>query len=121
MMQLKIPIRPLSVNRASRGRHFKTPEYEKFEVDVSLLLPFNRTCPLEGELFIKFNFFLKNYINSDVSNGVKLIEDILVKRGYLKDDRYVKAIYVEKNPVKDIKDEKMIIDIVLYEDRMSVM
>lgn len=57
---------------------------------------------------------------SDTGNFEKLITDLLVKRGYLKDDRYIKAMYLEKVAVKDIKDERIVIDIVLYNDKMSV-
>lgn len=120
-MQIKIPIRALSVNDASRGRHFKSPEYKKFERDVTLLLPFSKTSPIEGEVFIKYIFYFKNYANSDASNGIKLIEDLLVKRGYLKDDRYVKGGFFIKEPVSDVKDEKIIMDIVPIKDMMSVI
>lgn len=119
-IQLKIPIRPLSINKAFKGRHFKTPEYQKFEVDCSLLLPFNKATPPEGELFVKYTFFLKNYAQSDADNGIKALQDILKKRGYLHDDRFIKASLVIKEPVKDIAGEKIIIDIMAFKD-MSVI
>mgnify|MGYP001583607603 CR=1 FL=1 len=58
---------------------------------------------------------------SDTGNFEKLITDILVKRGYLKDDRYIKAMYLEKVAVLDIEDEKIILDIVLYDKRHDVL
>ena len=111
-MQIKIPIRALSVNKASRGRHFKTPEYKQFEKDVCLLLPFNKENVMEGELFIKYVFYLKNYKTSDEDNCKKLIQDILVKRGYLKDDRFIKASYSIKDPVERLDQER--IEITVY-------
>ena len=120
-MQIKIPIRALSVNKSSKGKHFKSPEYKKFERDVTLLLPFNKEKPLEGELFVKYTFYFLNYTNSDTDNGVKLLQDILVARGYLKDDRYIKAEYAEKIKVDDIKDERILLEIVCYNDRYKIL
>lgn len=120
-MKLKIPIKPLSINEAHHGRHIKTREFLDYEKNVSYLLPYNQKDVKNGEYFIKYVFYIKNYTLSDTGNFEKLITDILVKRGYLKDDRYVKAIYLEKRKVKDIKDEKIVVDIVLYEDRGLVL
>ena len=54
---------------------------------------------------------------SDTGNFEKLITDLLVKRGYLKDDRYIKAMYLEKVKVRDSAQEKILIDIVPYNVR----
>lgn len=116
-MKIEISIGPLSVNKSSRGSHHKSAEYLKFERDVCLLLPFNKGHIQEGEVFARYVFYIKNYGNSDTGNCEKLIADILVKRGYLKDDRYIKAIYLIKEKVTDIKDERMLIDIVPYDKR----
>lgn len=119
-MQILIPIKPLSINQAHHGRHIKTKEFLRYEKQVSFLLPI---CPIDikdREYFVKYVFYVKNYKMSDTGNFEKLITDLLVKRGYLKDDRYIKAMYLEKVAVKDIKDERIVIDIVLYNDKMSV-
>jgi Holliday junction resolvase RusA-like endonuclease len=118
-MKIKIQIRPLSVNKAWQGRRFKTKEYKRYEKDVLYLLP--RKCPLEGELFVRYVFYLKNYKISDNDNPVKPLQDIMVKKGIIKDDRFIKGTLIIKEPVKDIKDEKIVLDIVQYEDRMSVI
>lgn len=120
-MKIEIPIKPLSINKAHHGRHIKTKEFLRYEKNVSFLLPI---CPIEipeGEYFIKYVFYIKNYAKSDTANFEKLITDILVKRGYLKDDRYIKAMYLEKVSVKDIKDEKIILDIVPYNVRYEIL
>ncbi len=119
-MRIEIPIKPLSVNEAHHGRHIKTKEFIRYENEVAFLLPFNKGHVLEGEYFIKYVFYIKNYKMSDTGNFEKLITDILVKRGYLKDDRYVKAMYLEKESVKDIHAEKIVLDIVLYADRYKL-
>lgn len=116
-MNINIPIGPVSVNKSLKGRKFKSAEYLQFEKDVCLLLPFNKGQAYKGELFCKYVFYIKNYGNADTGNCLKLIEDILVKREYLVDDRYVKTIYLQKERVENIKDEKIVIDIVPYDKR----
>lgn len=116
-MHLEIPIKPLSINEAHVGRHIKTKDFLNYEKYVSFLLPI---CPIEVEqceYFVKYVFYIKNYGLSDTGNFEKLITDILVKRGYLKDDRYIKALYLEKSRVKDKESEKIVIDIVPYDKR----
>ena len=115
-MQITIPIKPLSINDAHHGRHIKTPEFLRYEKNVAFLLPHNPREVAPGEYFVKYTFYLKNYALSDTGNFEKLITDILVKRGYLKDDRYVKAFFIQKERVKDMEDEKIVSDIVPYEN-----
>lgn len=111
-MQLIIPIRALSVNQAWAGQRFKTPKYKQFEKDFSSVVPFSRTQNSTEELFVKYVFYVKNYGLVDVDNLIKQTNDMLCKRRYLADDRYIKAIYCQKEKVTDI---------VLYEDRGNVL
>lgn len=120
-MKIEIPIRPLSVNEAHEGRHIKTQNFLEYERQVSYLLPIYRGVKKDTEYFVRYTFYLKNYGNSDTGNFEKLITDLLVKRGYLKDDRYIKAMYLEKVRVKDISQEKIVLDIVPYENRFDVL
>lgn len=120
-MKLKIPIKPLSINDAHHGRHIKTREFLDYEKNVAYLLPYNQKDIKDGEYFLKYVFYIKNYKMSDTGNFEKLITDILVKRGYLKDDRYIKAMYLEKVLVDDVLKEKIEVDIVLYQDRANVL
>ncbi len=120
-VKIKIPIKPLSINDAYHGRHIKTQAFRQYENNVSYLLPYNQKKVKDGEYFIKYTFYIKNYEKSDTGNFEKLITDILVKRGYLKDDRFIKAMYLEKIKVKDMEDEKIVLDIVLYDKRHDVL
>ena len=120
-MKIIIPIKPLSINEAHHGRHIKTEQFLRYEKQVSFLLPINYQEIEEGEYFLKYQFYIKNYKMSDTGNFEKLITDILVKRGYLKDDRYIKALYLEKIEVKNSDDEKIVIDIILYKERMTIL
>ena len=95
-MNIKLEVNPLSVNRAWKGRKFKTPIYKAFEVDVCKMLSVNDQDPIDGEVFVKYIFHIHNYGNTDTSNMEKTLSDMLVKRGYLKDDRYIRAIYMRK-------------------------
>lgn len=119
-MKITIPIKPLSINQAHVGRHIKTKEFLRYEKNVSFLLPVNPHKVTNGEYFIKYVFYIKNYLMSDTGNFEKLITDLLVKRGYLKDDRYIKAMYLEKVAVKDTEDERIVLEIVLYADRYKL-
>jgi len=113
-MKINIPIRALSVNKAWNKNHKKSLYYKEFERDVCLLLPFNKDPIIEGEIFIKYIFYLKNYDNSDEDNCKKIIQDILVKRGYLVDDKYIKASISMKEKVKNILEEKIGIEITQF-------
>lgn len=120
-MKITIPVSPVSVNEAHYGPHIKTEKCRRYEREVSFLLPFNPREPEPGEYFVKYIFYLKNYGGADAGNFEKLLTDILVKRGYLKDDRYIKGLYIQKERVKTKAEERIVLDIVLYKDRMSVM
>ncbi len=96
-MVFKIDIKALSVNDAWQGRRFKTPDYKRYENDVALLLRGVQRAP-EGKLQVTYRFFMKNHKMADNDNPVKPLQDILVKCGVLKDDRYIYRTIIEKVP-----------------------
>lgn len=91
-----IPVKPLSLNHAYRGRRFKTPELDRFKRDVALLLPEN-IIP-KGKLAICYRFGVSSK-NSDVDNCVKCFQDALADF-YEFNDRQIYRITVEKFDVK---------------------
>ena len=95
-MSQTLPIKPLSVNKAWQGKRFKTPEYKRYELDVSALL--KRGVVPDSELDISFRFGFSN-IQSDVDNPVKCLLDILQKR-YGFNDSKVMRLNLEKEKVK---------------------
>ena len=99
-MKLSIPLKPLSVNVAFQGRRFKTPAYKQYEKDITKLLGRAREKPIEGELYVCYSFYLKNYALTDTGNLEKLLTDTLVALGYIKDDRYIKKLVMEKYRAK---------------------
>lgn len=96
-MDFKIDIKALSVNDAWQGRRFKTPDYKKYENDVALLLRGVQRAP-EGKLQVTYRFYMKNHKLADNDNPVKPLQDILVKCGVLKDDRFIYRTIIEKIP-----------------------
>lgn len=109
-MEIEIPIKSLSVNEAWAGRRFKSKKYKQFEIDVSKLL--KNSKPLKGEIEIHYTFYIKNYGMTDIDNLIKPIQDIIVKKGYIEDDR--KIVWLSAEKIKS-KDEKIIIEIRTYE------
>lgn len=97
----EIEIKALSINKAFCGRRFKTKEAKSYEKELWILLP--TQTQIEGEVAITLEFWLKYYKTTDVSNLVKLLEDIIVKKGYIEDDRKVIEMHLYKYPSKENK------------------
>lgn len=102
---ISIPLRPMSVNYAWRGRKFKTPKYAEFEQDC---FRFIKGVKTNGEVEVHFKFYLKKYKINDLDNFLKPLLDILVKCEMIDDDRFVMRIVAEK--IKSTEDR---IDIII--------
>ena len=89
-----IDIKPMTVNRAWRGRRFKTVEYRKYETDLLYLLPTFRLDkpPYKVELI----FGLSNSL-ADIDNPIKPFLDILQKK-YRFNDKHIEELHVFKTP-----------------------
>lgn len=90
-----IKIKPLSVNRAYKGRRFRTPEYNAYEKELLYTLP--KIDMPEPPYKISYVFGMS--LSSDIDNPTKLFQDILCKR-YNFDDRYIFEINIKKVKVK---------------------
>lgn len=113
-------MRALSANRSWKGQRVKSTAYKLFEKQAAYFIGYEHNPP-EGELFVKYIFYVKNYGNSDTDNMIKPLQDVLVKSGHLKDDRYIKGFYGQKERVKDIDDERIEIYIVPFADRAGII
>lgn len=102
-MNIKLEVQPLSINKAFQGRRFKSPDYKRFEIDVCTCLPFSTKDTTKEEVFVRYIFYIKNYGNADTFNMEKTLSDMLVKRGYIADDRYIRAGYVRKERVASLE------------------
>lgn len=102
-MKIKLDIKPLSINKAFQGRRFKTPEYDDYTDLVSGLLQaqkrmFNLTKRDYNIYTVSYNFYLVNHKKTDLDNMVKLITDLLVLNGFIKDDRMIYSMNLKKIP-----------------------
>lgn len=96
MLQTKIDITPLSVNKVWQGKRFKTPLYKKYESIVLLMLP-KKTIenpPYRVDLEFGFSSPL-----SDIDNPIKPILDIIQKK-YNINDKDIFELNVTKKIVK---------------------
>ena len=92
----KINIKPMSVNGAFKGRKFRTKEYDRYEKSIMLMLPKIKLPPQPFALTLEFGF---SSPLADVSNPIKLIEDILQKK-YDFNDREIYKVIATKKHVK---------------------
>lgn len=53
-----------------------------------------------GMVEIFYTFHLKHHKTTDTSNLIKLLEDVMVKKGLIDDDRFVYRFHAEKKPAE---------------------
>jgi len=102
MIQIDIPIKPISVNQAFRAiprgnfcTSIKSKEYRQFESDMSKLLP--KKPMIKGEIAVTIEFHLKNrYSVIDVDNLGKPAIDCLATAGYFENDKYITSLNLSK-------------------------
>lgn len=89
-------IKPISINAAFQGRRFKTRVCNQYCHALSLMLPNKK---VEADYYeIHFKFYLKNFAMTDEDNLVKLLQDCIVAKGIIKDDRRIVKHILEKFP-----------------------
>lgn len=98
-MEIIIPIKPISVNEAFQGRRFKTKKCKEFEESFLKVAP--RKEMITGLVEIQYEFYVKNHKQADYDNLVKITQDMLVKCGYIEDDRMVYKAVIWKIPSKN--------------------
>lgn len=95
-LSIRVPLQALSVNKAWQGRRFKTNIYKAYEREAHILFP---RLPMQKgmvEVWYTFGLMKKSYAISDVGNLEKCLSDILVKKGYIEDDRKIAVIHLQK-------------------------
>ena len=92
-----IPIKPLSVNKAWKGRRFASDELKAYKHQVPLMLPSRITIP-KGKMIICFDFFFSTKA-SDYDNGIKSLQDIICD-AYGLNDNNIYAGIIRKHVVK---------------------
>lgn len=115
--KLELLCKPMSVNKVWQGRRFKTKDYKAYEKEVSNLIGRVEESGRGAMLEVIYKFYLKNHKRTDYDNLIKPLQDILVKKGVIKDDRYIYKATIEKIPSPIDKIEIEII--CLQEDQQS--
>lgn len=93
----RINIKPLSVNRAWKGRRYKTDEYKQYTYELLMLLPRDIKIP-KGKLSVYYKFGYSSK-SSDIDNGIKQFQDILCE-AYEFNDKQIYKMIVEKVDTK---------------------
>lgn len=84
--------KPLSVNDAWKGQHFKTTEYKAYQTKLLWLLPSKIEIPPPPyEIYFRFGF---SSTLSDWDNPVKPLQDILSKK-YGFNDKLIRRAIVD--------------------------
>lgn len=96
MDEIKIKIKPLSVNRAWQGKRFKTQEYSNYERLLLCLLPAGRFPEPPYRMYYEYG--LSNPL-SDYDNPTKPTQDILAKK-YGFNDKDIYEAFIRKRIVK---------------------
>lgn len=94
---IAIDIKPLSVNKAWKGKRYKTDAYKVFEKQILLLLPSSVRVP-NGPLELRIEFGFSSTL-SDWDNPIKPFQDCLQKKYGFDDKRVMRGI-VDKVMVK---------------------
>lgn len=95
VLEFDLEVKPLSVNKAWRGgKRYRTDEYLQLEKDVYKLLP---RAKVSGPVVTRYDFYIVNFKRTDVSNLIKVLEDIMVKAGIIDDDCNVITIIATKH------------------------
>lgn len=91
-----LPLKPLSVNAAWKGRRFKTKDYIHFREDFGKVAIGSQQ--IKGMVRVELTFTLtkENYSSSDVDNLIKPVLDGIVDRGYIEDDRKIIELTARK-------------------------
>lgn len=97
MIIVEQDIKPLSINKAFQGRRFKTKQYQDFEALCLYSMP--KYQQIRNFVSIDIIFYFKNN-RSDIDNCIKPILDIIVKKGYIEDDRKIMKLTVQKRITK---------------------
>ena len=100
----------MSINECWQGRHFQTPEYKQWRIDIGWLL--KGKGRVDGWFGVNVNFYIKTFVMTDCDNLEKSFFDALVKGGIIKDDRYMKWHRTEKFPVKTKQEERIEFEII---------
>lgn len=88
MKDIKLDIKPLSVNEAWQGKRFKSPKYKAYEKALMLMLPAVRLPDPPYKVYYEYGF---SNSQSDYDNPTKEFQDILQKKYGFNDSKIYEA------------------------------
>lgn len=99
MLTLTLWVKALSINDATRGRHFPTAAKTAYETRLRWSLP---KVVVVGKPYyrIEWDFHLVRFATTDYDNLIKISQDCLVSRGIISDDRNIIDARIRKFPAK---------------------
>lgn len=119
-MQLLIRVKPLSINKAFKGRRFKTKASKQYDKDVKEAIAGNKATPIKTKWYeVRYQFWLKNFGNSDYDNFIKQVQDCLVRSGFINNDNHIKKAVIEKFRIEEGGTEGTVVEILPYYDKKS--
>ena len=92
------------------GDRFKTAAYKWFETEALYKLP-PQDKIIATQLDVKIVFYFEHPLKCDVDNYIKPVLDVIVKKQYIIDDRYITHLNVWKTK-GDLNNEGFEIEIV---------
>jgi len=99
-MQVKVDVKPLSVNECWQGKRFKTPKYKMYQNNLLLMLPKIKLPNAPYSVYYEFGF---SSASSDLDNPIKPLQDILQKK-YGFDDKLIYQMVAKRVKVKKGKE-----------------
>lgn len=96
MIELRLPVPPSSNNayrNVARVGRVRTAEAKAWEAQARLMIA-SRVRPLAPPYSLRIELPAK--LRGDISNRIKLVEDLLVKVGIFTDDRHVSTLVVKR-------------------------
>ena len=94
--EIRIKIKPLSVNDAWQGKRFKTDKYTAYETEMLVRLPAGKLPEPPYRVYYEFGLSRRD---ADYDNPVKPTQDILQKK-YRFDDKEIYEAHIRKVLVK---------------------
>lgn len=93
LKEIRIDMKPLSVNDAWQGRRFKSDKYEAYEMEMLYRLPPGR---LPKPPYCVFYYFGLSNRQADYDNPIKPVQDILQKKYGFNDNEIYEAHIFKK-------------------------
>lgn len=101
-----VPLLPPSVNHYKNGGHFLTRESKAY---IDALAIFSRKLPVDGDFYeidIDFHIVEREFLRWDLDNFQKVAIDALTKCDVIRDDRFIVALKLHKQPVDNYRDQR---------------